>query len=82
MVDGNFQNGITMNITKPNCLVVKGLTPMEGGSYFEKFGEFYWNDTENIVCIPLDEMNEHQISKLEMFFATVLGDVQYLIIHL
>jgi hypothetical protein len=73
-----------MMICETNCVVILHLTPEEGMSYFEKFGEEYWCDIENIVCIPLNRMNEDQIKKLKMFFACDGGiaRAQYLIIEL
>ena len=72
-----------MKISETNCIIIVEMSQMERESYFEKFGDFYWNDAENIICIPLQQMNEHQISKLEMFFSgTNFSKAQYLVIEL
>ena len=71
-----------MKTFETNCVIVKEMTEVERRSYFEKFGESYWMDIENIICIPLREMSGDQISKLEMFFATGnLSKAQYLVIE-
>ena len=70
-------------ICETNCVVILHLTEQESESYFEKFASAYWNDVENMVCIPLQKMNEDQMKKLKMFF-TCDGDIaraQYLIIE-
>lgn len=72
-----------MKVYETNCIVVTGLTDIETKSYFEKFGEQYYNDKEEIICIPLQKMNEFEMSKLEMFFAVDddLSKSQYLVIE-
>jgi hypothetical protein len=71
-----------MKVFETNCVIVKGMTDIEKSSYVEKFGESYWNDNEDIVCIPLHEMNIHQIAKLEMFFSTIISNrAQFLVIE-
>jgi hypothetical protein len=71
-----------MKVFETNCVDIKGMTEDEKSSYFEKFGDQYWNDSENIVCIPLTKMNIHQIAKLEMFFSTGnLSKAEYLVIE-
>jgi hypothetical protein len=72
-----------MKIFETNCIIVIEMTRLEKQSYFDTFGEFYWNDTENIVCIPLQKMERDEISKLETFFSGMnFSKAQYLVIEL
>lgn len=70
------------NLGESNCIIME-LTGMEISSYFEKFGENYWNDTEGMVCYPLKEIreNEHLKKKFENFFNIDVDKAEYLIFN-
>jgi hypothetical protein len=71
-----------MTKDRVKSLAISDLTSDEVGSYFEKFGESYWNDTEGFVCVPVAQiMNNHYLmSKYNMFFGIFIEDLDFLII--
>ena len=61
--------------------VFDNFTPAEIDSYFERFGESYWNDTENIVCVPVEDLNKYQRDKYNFFLNTIVDLYDYLILN-
>lgn len=61
-----------------NCIV---LPPSRESSdlIFEIFGDEFWNDTENIFCAPVKEINEVQIEKLKKAGIVNIEKAQFLI---
>jgi peptidase E len=54
------------------------LSRTELMSYFERFGDRYWNDTENIIFIPIAKFigdNKHLEHKFYTFFGGIGNDV-------
>lgn len=53
---------------------------MELLSFREKFGDIYWNETENVIFIPVEEyISQHHVSailKFYNFFSEVDRDVK------
>lgn len=59
------------------------FTGIELKDYFDRFGHTFWNDTENIICIPLNKINSADLmSKYEMYFGISKLDFDYIIIHI
>lgn len=51
-----------------------GLSKIELQSFFERFGERYWNDNDDIIFIPISEFINNN-SDLEHKFYTFFGNV-------
>jgi hypothetical protein len=64
------------------------LTTDELKSYFEKFGLTFWNDNEDIICIPISDLarakepNESLLQKYYTFFGIGYGEVDNIIIFI
>lgn len=69
--------------TKMGVCVLATLDEREQKSYFEKFGQTYWNDSEGIVCIPVKYLREigakDYLAKLETFFNVCTNLIDYII---
>jgi peptidase E len=60
-----------------NTVEVK-LSRTELKSYFERFGNRYWNDTENVIFIPIAEFvgdNKNLEHKFYRFFSGIGNNV-------
>jgi len=71
-----------MNIHETNCICLSNLTNDEWTKYFDIMGEnSYWNDDEDIVCVPLKEIERDLLAKLKEFVKADLSKADYLIIR-
>ncbi len=68
-----------------NCLVIGHLTGDEIISFFRTCGTAWWNDTENIICVNLQECNYEEKYKYRKFFEldeVALNKTEFLIVLL
>lgn len=63
-------------------LTISGLTRIKVESYFEKFGETGWLDCEEKILIDVKSLNEHEISKYNMFFGIDAIDFDWIVVDL
>jgi hypothetical protein len=64
-----------MEIYETNCIV------LSHDILSQSFGQLFWNDTEDIRCIPTKKLSEEQWKKLEKFKLDVdkLKKAEYII---
>lgn len=63
-----------------NCLVFDNFTQAEATDYFNKFGEKWWNDTDDIICIPIKKLVEEEIEGYTKFFGKDVSKCDFVII--